>query len=49
MTLVKDLLNPEKQSIANFFTYDRNAKNSEQVNRYFITAYESLLHKLLFL
>ena len=37
MKLVKDLLNPEKQSIA-------YSKNSEQVNRFFITAYKSLLH-----
>jgi hypothetical protein len=48
MTLVKDLLNPEKQSIANF-TYDRNSKNSKQVIRFIITAYKSLLHRLLFL
>lgn len=48
MTLGKDLLNPAKQSIANI-TYDRNSKNSEQVKRFSITDYKSLLHKLLFL
>jgi hypothetical protein len=42
MKLVKDFLKPEKQCIA-------NSKDSEQVNRFFITAYKSLLHKLLFL